>query len=106
MFSFFRNGSIKSINVNELGALLGKINLIDIREPNEYRLGHLPTAKNIPMNNILSQPEKYLDKSKEYHIICLSGSRSTRACGILNEKGYNVVNVTGGTAGYNGKLEK
>jgi rhodanese-related sulfurtransferase len=46
--------------------MLGKVNLIDIREPYEYKGGHLPTAKNISMDTILDQPEKYLNKSKEY----------------------------------------
>jgi len=86
--------------------LLGKINLIDIREPNEYKRGHLPTAKNIPMDKILSESEKYLDKSKEYHIICHSGARSSRTCGILKKKGFDIINVSGGTGGYRKTLEK
>jgi rhodanese-related sulfurtransferase len=106
MFKFFSKQSTKAIDVKEIDALLGKINLIDIREPNEYRSGHLPTAKNVPMNNILSETEKYLDKSKEYHIICQSGARSSRTCGILKDKGFNIINVTGGTGRYNGKLER
>ncbi|MDP4146417.1 MAG: rhodanese-like domain-containing protein [Bacillota bacterium] len=106
MFSFLFKNSVNSVNVNELDGLLGKINLIDIREPYEYKSGHLPTAKNIPMNNIIAEPEKYLDKSKEYHIICQSGGRSSRACGILKERGFNIVNVSGGTGGYRGSLKK
>jgi len=86
--------------------LLGKINLIDIREPNEYKRGHLPTAKNIPMDKILSESEKYLDKSKEYHIICHSGARSSRTCGILKKKGFDIINVSGGTGRYRKTLEK
>ena len=85
---------------------MGKINLIDIRESNEYKSGHLPTAKNIPMDKILSETERHLDKSKEYHIICQSGSRSSRTCGILKGKGFNIINVSGGTGRYRGKLEK
>lgn len=106
MFSFFSRNNVKSINVNDLGELLGKINLIDIREPYEYKSGHLPTAKNIPMDKIIGDSDKYLDKSNEYHIICQSGGRSSRTCKELNAKGFNVVNVSGGTGGYKGQLKK
>ncbi|WP_312891127.1 rhodanese-like domain-containing protein [Clostridium thailandense] len=68
--------------------------------------GHLPKAKNIPMNKILSESEKYLDKSKEYHIICQSGVRSLRTCKALKKQGFNIVNVSGGIAHYRGDLEK
>lgn len=106
MFNLFRKAPIGSIDVNELDKILGKINLVDIREPDEYKSGHLPTAKNIPLNSILSEPESHLDKSKEYHIICQSGARSSRACGILKDKGFNIINVTGGTGRFRGKLER
>jgi Rhodanese-related sulfurtransferase len=98
--------SVKSIEVNDIDNLLGKVELIDIREPYEYQSGHLPTAKNIPMDTILSTPEKYLDKVKEYHIICQSGGRSSRACSVLKNKGFNIVNVSGGTGRYRGRLQR
>ena len=106
MFRFFTGSSVKSISVNELDGFLGKINLIDIREPYEYKGGHIPTAENIPMNLILSDPEEYLDMSKEYHIIRHSGARSSRTAAILKDKGFNVVDVTGGTGRYRGKLDR
>lgn len=106
MQPIFKKCSIKSIDVNDIDKLLGKINLIDVREPDEYKGGHLPTAKNIPMNRIISETEKYLDKSKEYHIICQSGVRSSKTCAILKEKGYNIIDVTGGTGRYRERLEK
>ncbi|GIM30404.1 sulfurtransferase [Clostridium polyendosporum] len=106
MFSFFSKNRVNSVNVNDLGEVLEKINLIDIREPYEYKSGHLSNAKNIPMSKIIDEAEKYLDKSKEYHIICQSGGRSTRTCKELKAKGFNVVNVSGGTNGYRGALKK
>lgn len=104
-FNFFKS-NFKSISVHDLKDMLGKVNLIDVREVYEYKRGHVPKAKNIPMDNILSQPDKYLDKSKEYHIICQSGGRSASVCNSLTAKGFNVINVSGGTGGYLGVLEK
>jgi rhodanese-related sulfurtransferase len=103
---FFRKNNLNSISVHDLNGKLGKINLIDIREDYEYGSGHVPSAKNIPMGRILTQPEKYLDKSKEYHIICQSGARSSRTCMQLSTQGYKVINVVGGTGSYIQPLER
>lgn len=102
---FFKK-NFNSISVHDLHNLIGKIDLIDIRESYEYKSGHVPTAQNIPMDTILTKPEKYLDKNKEYHIICQSGGRSSRACQALSVKGYKVVNIFGGTGSYLRPLER
>jgi rhodanese-related sulfurtransferase len=106
MFSFFSKEKVNSVNVNELQEVINDINLIDIREPYEYKSGHLPKAKNVPMDEILSSADNHLDKTKEYHIICQSGGRSTMACEVLKNNGFNVINVSGGTGGYRGNLER
>lgn len=106
MFSNYGRNDFNSISVHDLDDILKNINLIDIREGYEYRNGHIPTAKNVPMTELLSQPEKYLDKLKEYHIICESGGRSSRACEELSLKGYKVINVFGGTGSYILPLER
>lgn len=106
MFSIFGNKGFNSISVHDLDDKLGKINLIDIRENYEYKGGHIPKAKNIPMGTILNEPEKYLNKTKEYHIVCQSGARSSRTCKELSAKGFNVVNVSGGTGSYRRSLER
>jgi rhodanese-related sulfurtransferase len=106
MFSLFNKPSVNTVDVNDLKDILEKINLIDIREPYEYRSGHLPNAKNIPMDEVLEGADAHLDKSKEYHIVCQSGARSSRTCGILKSKGFNVINVSGGTGRYRGSLIK
>jgi rhodanese-related sulfurtransferase len=106
MFFNLGNSKVKTISVHDIDPLLGKIDLIDIREVYEYKGGHVPTAKNIPMDTILAQPDKYLDKAKEYHIICQSGGRSSSACSRLVSKGYNVINVGGGTGSYIRPLER
>lgn len=106
MFGLFNKNSGKVINVNDIDNLIGEINLIDIREPFEYRRGSLTTAKNIPMGELLDEPEKYLDKNKEYHIVCQSGARSLRTCNQLSNLGFDVVNVAGGVGSYAGSKRK
>lgn len=93
----------RNINVNELENIMEKINLIDIREKDEYALKSLKYAKNIPMHELLDNYEDYLDIDKEYYLICETGRRSFITAAELADAGYNVINVTGGTSGYLGK---
>lgn len=102
MFNFLKQTKVKEIDVNEMDNFIGNEKIIDIREPNEYNNGSLRTAKNIPMGNLLSNPEKYLSKDKTYYIFCHSGARSRRTTKILTKKGFDVINVTGGIRLYRG----
>ncbi len=106
MFGFFKRNDGKVINVNEIDDLIGKIQLIDIREKYEYASGSIKSAKNIPMGELLDNPQKYLDKDKEYYIMCQSGGRSSRACNTLSSQGFNVTNVVGGMGSYKGMKRK
>jgi len=106
MFDFLMKDSSKVINVNDIDDLIGKVELIDIREPYEYKSGSIRTAKNIPMGNLLNAPEKYLIKDKEYYILCQSGGRSGSACRQLTKQGFHVINVAGGVGSYVGSKRK
>jgi len=90
--------------VNDMDNLIGKVELIDIRESYEYNSGSLKSAKNIPMGNLLMEPNKYLVKDETYYIMCQSGGRSGSACRELSKEGFNVVNVSGGMGSYVGTL--
>lgn len=96
----------KNISIADLQVLLaaGGVNLVDVREADEFASGHLPGAINLPLSAFL---ERYgeLDKEKFYHIICRSGARSAQACAFLEEEGYDVTNVAGGTIAWMGDLE-
>lgn len=93
---------MKVINVNDIDSLLGKINLIDVRETYEVANKALATSTNIPMSKLLTNINDYLNKDNEYYIICQSGTRSSMVCHELKTHGYNVVNVSGGTGSYIG----
>lgn len=102
MFSLLKRDESKVIHVNDLDNLIGKVELIDIREPYEFRSGSIKTAKNIPMGDLLTSPEKFLAKDKTYYIMCQSGGRSGRTTKILTKQGFNVINVAGGVGSYVG----
>jgi rhodanese-related sulfurtransferase len=73
--------------------------LIDVREPGEYRSGHAPGAKLIPLGS-LEQKFNEIPKEREILVICQSGMRSAQAARILAAAGYKVTNVSGGMMGW------
>lgn len=91
---------MKEIDISELKSIINNIHLIDIRDNFQYVLGHIPSAINIPMNFLITNPENYLNKDEEYYINCEFGSRSKKTCMILNSKGFKTINVIGGYNAY------
>lgn len=89
-----------SITVEELIKILPSDKVIDIRDNYQYNVGKIPGAVNIPMNFLVMNPENYLNKNNKYYIYCEYGSRSKQVCTSLLDKGFDVVNVTGGYNGY------
>lgn len=75
---------------------LNNPSLIDIRSIEKYNNKHIMNAINIPMEQLLIRPEKYLMKDKKYYIYCQKGIQSRKLCRILINSGYDVVNVSGG----------
>ena len=79
-----------------LKELRPEYNIIDIRDNYLYNQGHVFNAKNIPMNELLYNTSRYLNKNDRYYIYCTSGIRSKKTCDLLFALGYNVVNVIDG----------
>lgn len=89
---------IPTISTKELeGKLADKPQIIDVREPHEFRGGHIPGAKNVPLNKV----EKFIPKETTY-VICQSGMRSKKAAKLLLKNEAEVVNVRGGMMSWSG----
>ncbi len=91
---------IKSIKMRELETL-SDVNIIDVRERDEYASGHMPKSKNIPLSTFETKL-KTLSKDELYYIVCQSGGRSRMAVKHAAALGYNAINVKGGMAAYKG----
>lgn len=63
--------------------------VLDVREPNEYKTGHILNAKNIPLSR-LDEDAPRLSKKKDTPVIiyCKSGASSQAACTKLLALGY------------------
>lgn len=70
--------------------------IIDVREKNEYAIGHLNTAVNIPMSEIRQRINE-IPTDRPLYIQCKGGQRSYNVCLLLKHLGFKeVYNITGG----------
>jgi len=76
--------------------------LLDVRELDEFRSGHIPGAVNVPLSTI---SQASLPAGKPLFVYCLRGTRSKRAVGILKQMGHDARSI-GGIAQYRGQVEQ
>ena len=79
--------------------------ILDVRTEEEVEEGYIPNSKNIDIykgQGFINEVEK-LDKSKNYYIYCRSGKRSSQACTLLDQMGFNeTYNLVGGFSEWEG----
>jgi rhodanese-related sulfurtransferase len=70
--------------------------IVDVREPDEWRAGHIPGAVHIPLGQLGRQLHR-LDRESDLIMVCRSGNRSAAATQALSQAGYSrVSNLAGG----------
>jgi rhodanese-related sulfurtransferase len=74
---------------------IDELQLIDVREPDEWRAGHIAAARHIPMDQLPDQLDE-IDRDRAVVTICRSGSRSGKMAELLRERGYDADNMDGG----------
>ncbi|UBH13553.1 CoA-disulfide reductase [Macrococcus armenti] len=79
--------------------------IIDVREPIEHEVGTIKGAKNIPLGALRNRLDE-LDKNIPVAIFCQVGQRGYNAARILQNNGFNVVNLDGGYKHYKAMNEK
>jgi rhodanese-related sulfurtransferase len=88
--------SLKAVELNEkLKNNKERPLVVDVRQPEEYRAGHISGSKLIPLGD-LDKHINELPKDREIICVCASGSRSHSATKILVNAGYNAFNMQGG----------
>ena len=98
---FFRRTNINDA-VEECRNTPGAV-LMDVREADEFRSGHIPGAINAPLSTI---EQVTLPKDKPLFVYCLRGTRSRRAVNRLKRMGYQNVQSIGGITSFQGQVEK
>ena len=78
--------------------------LVDVRQPGEYRQGHLPGAKLIPLDDLPEHLEE-LDPGKPTFVYCTAGVRSRAGASILTRAGFaEAYSMEGGIRAWKGMI--
>lgn len=100
------SASYETIEINEVEEKMAEGYIVlDVREPDEFAEGHIPSAQNKPLSVLQQDDLNELSKDEKYIIICRSGNRSQTASEILFNEGYEVVNVSAGMSSWTGDVE-
>lgn len=82
-----------------------QLNILDVREQEEYDEAHIPGVKHIPLGEVESRMNE-LEQGQEIYIICHSGRRSATAGDMMAKKGFKTLyNVVPGMRDWTGKTE-
>ena len=80
--------------------------LLDVRTPQEYREGHIPGSKNVPLQQLDKISSVADNKDIPLFVYCYSGGRSRQAATMLQYMGYTNIQNIGGITAYSGKVER
>jgi rhodanese-related sulfurtransferase len=86
--SSISNNTTQAVRWIENGALL-----LDVRTRDEYEAGHLPSAKNIPVQELSKSLDAVGTKDTPIVVYCRSGMRSATAASLLRDAGYTVCDL-------------
>ncbi|RTZ66911.1 MAG: hypothetical protein DSZ29_02000 [Aquificaceae bacterium] len=88
---------IDVINLDQADAMRQEgINIIDVREPEEYNAGAIPGAINMPRSVLEFVVGEYLeeeDRNKPHIVYCKSGGRAALAAITMKKMGYSNVHA-------------
>jgi len=95
---------VKHVKAEEAAKIIanGKVTVVDVRTPDEFKDGHIHGAKNIDiMSSDFEAQLGKLDKTQPTLVHCQAGGRSTRALPIFEKLGFtHLIHLDGGFGGW------
>jgi rhodanese-related sulfurtransferase len=85
----------ETVHPQQVAARLTELQLIDVREPDEWEAGRIEGARHIPMSELGGRLDE-LDDGRPVVAVCRSGARSDRVAEALRARGYDAHNLDGG----------
>lgn len=93
-------GDLKCFDWNEVNQLdPAKTVFLDVREPEEQTLGQIDGSINIPLSELRSRLDE-LPRGKQIAVYCQVGQRGYFAARVLDQSGFDVINLNGGFKTY------
>jgi len=82
------------------------IQVIDVREPDEYSIAHVQGVPQIPLGELMSTRFAELDPDRPCYLHCKCGLRSMKAVKFLKERGFkHVKSVQGGLLAWTDQVD-
>ena len=95
---------VKHVKADEAAQIIadGKVAIIDVRTPDEFKDGHIKGAKNIDiMSSDFEAQLSKLDKTQPTLVHCQAGGRSTRALKTFEKLGFtHLIHLDDGFGGW------
>jgi adenylyltransferase/sulfurtransferase len=100
---------MEEITATELKERLDRgdnLQIIDVREPNEYETARLEGSKLIPLGQITSHMDE-IDTTRETVVHCKLGGRSAKAIEALTHAGFTgrLLNLKGGITAWSNDVD-
>ena len=82
------------------------IQLIDVRQPDEYAFAKIDGAKLIPLGEVIARMDE-IDPTRETVIHCKMGGRSVRAIEAMQQRGFagSLSNLVGGITAWSNDVD-
>jgi sulfur-carrier protein adenylyltransferase/sulfurtransferase len=82
------------------------LQIIDVREPNEYEAARIPDARLIPLKDVVNRMGE-IDPERETVVHCKMGGRSARAIEALQRAGFRgkLLNLKGGITAWSNEVD-
>ncbi len=82
------------------------VQLIDVRQPDEYAFAKIDCAKLIPLGEVINRMNE-IDATRETVVHCKMGGRSARAIEALEQHGFagNLLNLVGGITAWSNDVD-
>jgi adenylyltransferase/sulfurtransferase len=101
--------AIAEITAAELKGRLDRgedVQIIDVREPNEYEIARIGSSKLIPLGQVVNRMGE-IDESRETVVHCKGGVRSAKAIEALKRAGFSgrLINLKGGITAWSDEVD-
>lgn len=100
---------MEEISATELKQRLDQgddLQIIDVREPNEYEVARIPGSQLIPLKEVVNRADE-IDPQRETVVHCKMGGRSAKAIEALQRAGFQgrLVNLRGGITAWSNDVD-
>lgn len=96
---------ISAIELKNIIATSSDLELIDVREENEFETGHIPQSRNVPLSTLQDEQIPSVNFGRHLVLYCQSGIRSKKAATLLLSRGATrISSLRGGLNAWAGAL--